>query len=254
MRPAGPSGGGAGFRTQAPPRVDAPAWLIDLGACASTNAWALERLSTLAPGTAVQAQSQSQGRGRDGRRWCMGEGALAASVVVAVAARAAPAMALVAGLATMHALDDLCPQPQHLRLKWPNDVRTPAGKLAGVLCEGSSAVPDRLVVGIGVNLAQAPVGVADAAAVAGPAPSARALLERLRSYVLEAAALVSARGLGPLMPDMRRRDALLGAALRVERRDGILIGHGAGIDDDGRLLVMTRGGVVAVDAGHVVLE
>jgi len=40
-----------------------------------------------------------------------------------------------------------------LMLKWPNDLLLDGGKLAGVLLERQS---DRVVVGIGVNLAQAP--------------------------------------------------------------------------------------------------
>ncbi len=42
---------------------------------------------------------------------------------------------------------------QALLLKWPNDVLLLGGKLAGILLERSG---DRLAIGIGVNLAEAP--------------------------------------------------------------------------------------------------
>ena len=46
---------------------------------------------------------------------------------------------------------------------------------------------------------------------------------------------------------VRRRDALLGREVRWGGRTGI----GAGIDDDGRLVVRTESGHVELDAGEV---
>ena len=47
----------------------------------------------------------------------------------------------------------MLPDPAPLRLKWPNDVAYAGAKLAGILLEREG---EALVVGIGVNLAQAP--------------------------------------------------------------------------------------------------
>lgn len=61
-------------------------------------------------------------------------------------------MSLVAGLALIEAIDAAVPG-QPLMLKWPNDLLLLGRKLSGVLLERSG---DRVVVGIGVNLASAP--------------------------------------------------------------------------------------------------
>ena len=232
-----------------------PAPVVRLEECASTNAWVLERLGTLDPGIAVWTPRQTAGRGREGRSWFQPEGSLAVTVVAAVPAERAGWMALAAGLAVIHACEDLAPGARdRLRLKWPNDVRTVHGKLAGILCEGSTAAPGRLAIGIGCNLRAAVEDIpgADSLHRNDPAaPGPEALIPVLQGYLAEAAALIATRGLEPLLPQIRRRDALLGVPLSVRRRDGLVVGHGAGIDESGRLLVMTHGGVVAVDAGHI---
>lgn len=57
-----------------------------------------------------------------------------------------------AGLALIEALETAVPG-QALMLKWPNDLMLLGKKLAGILLERSG---DRVAVGFGVNLAQAP--------------------------------------------------------------------------------------------------
>ena len=65
----------------------------------------------------------------------------------------APALALVAGLAAIEAVEVAAPDAP-LLLKWPNDLMLGDAKLAGILLERTG---DRVVVGFGVNLAAAPV-------------------------------------------------------------------------------------------------
>ena len=64
----------------------------------------------------------------------------------------AQTLSLAAGLALVEAIDVAAPD-QPLMLKWPNDVMLGGAKLAGILLERSG---DRVAVGFGVNLAQAP--------------------------------------------------------------------------------------------------
>lgn len=65
---------------------------------------------------------------------------------------AAPALSLAAGLALVEAVDVAVPA-QPLMLKWPNDLMLGGKKLGGILLERSG---DRIAVGFGVNLAEAP--------------------------------------------------------------------------------------------------
>lgn len=228
-----------------------PPWLRELAACASTNTWALEQLATLTHGSVVFTRRQTGGRGRDGRPWASPPGVLTASVVVACPQPRG--LALAAGLAVVHAVEDRCPGLA-LAIKWPNDVVLAGRKLAGVLCEGSSG---RWVVGIGLNLAaELPATLAGTATSlhqhVRQAPADLELLAGIRSYLLEGVGLLAARGLAALLPQIRSRDALLGRSVGVEARAGRIDGTGAGIDEEGRLLVVVpHGGVAAVDAGHV---
>ena len=61
-------------------------------------------------------------------------------------------MSLLAGLALLEAVEQVAPGAE-LALKWPNDLMSGGAKLAGILLERQG---DRVVVGIGVNLAGAP--------------------------------------------------------------------------------------------------
>jgi BirA family transcriptional regulator, biotin operon repressor / biotin---[acetyl-CoA-carboxylase] ligase len=100
------------------------------------------------------ALRQEGGKGRQGRAWHSVDGNFTGSTLVQLGAGdpPAPALALVAGLALIEAVDVAAPTASVI-LKWPNDLLLGDGKLAGILLERSG---DRVVAGFGVNLAQAP--------------------------------------------------------------------------------------------------
>ena len=124
----------------------------------STNADVLAALRAgerVPEGDWLGADRQTAGRGRQGRTWFDGAGNYMGSTVVRFAPGDPPpaSLALAVGLAVYEAVLPLLPDPAALRLKWPNDVTYAGAKLAGILLEREG---DTLVVGIGVNLAQAP--------------------------------------------------------------------------------------------------
>lgn len=94
------------------------------------------------------------GRGRQGRPWVSPPGNFYGSTLVELHPADPPAqtLSLVAGLALIEAVDAAVPA-QPLMLKWPNDLLLLGRKLAGILLERSG---DRVVIGMGVNLASAP--------------------------------------------------------------------------------------------------
>jgi BirA family biotin operon repressor/biotin-[acetyl-CoA-carboxylase] ligase len=100
------------------------------------------------------ALRQEGGKGRQGRAWHSVDGNFTGTTLVQLGAGdpPAPALALVAGLALIEAVDVAAPTASVI-LKWPNDLLLGDGKLAGILLERSG---DRVVAGFGVNLAQAP--------------------------------------------------------------------------------------------------
>ena len=167
----------------------------------STNADLLAALRAgerLTEGDWLVADRQTAGRGRQGREWFDGAGNFMGSTVVRLTPGDPPpaSFALAAGLAVYEALVPLLPDPAPLRLKWPNDLTYAGAKLGGILLERQG---EALVVGIGVNLAQAPrIDGRETRALAelGPAPdrdlfaavlaaSFATELERWRSFGLD---------------------------------------------------------------------
>lgn len=231
-------------------------WLIDLDGCLSTNTWALEHRDALAHGAVVHTACQTAGRGRAGRTWRSPPGVLTASVLLHPDAGVDPGrLALAAGLAVVHACEDLGPDLE-LGIKWPNDVWLRGRKLAGILCE--RADDGALVVGIGLNRDPA-WGPEDAGLAARSASLAEAgiaveplvLLAALRRYLLEGVGLLAAGGWPRLLPSLRQRDILRGRRLHVVDGARVIPGVAAGLGDAGELLIDAAAGRVAVRTGHV---
>jgi BirA family transcriptional regulator, biotin operon repressor / biotin---[acetyl-CoA-carboxylase] ligase len=222
-----------------------PDWCITLPTCPSTNTWALGR--DLPHGTCVVTDRQTAGRGRDGRAWVAPPGVLTASIVLHLPAADGPALGLAAGLAVAHAIEECCPRlASPVQVKWPNDCLIQGEKVAGILCERVGDGP--VVVGIGLNRdpqwtdadLRAATGRRPPTSLAAwqdPPPTAAVLLAALRRYLLEAAGVITHQGLGPLLPDLRARDALRGNEVEVDTGQRLVRGRAAGLDDAGRLLL-----------------
>jgi len=125
----------------------------------STNADLLMRLrggESIPEGFWLHAVCQTGGRGRSGREWQSPPGNLYASTLVHLEAADPPAqtLALVAGLAVYWTVrTELGVDDPTLVLKWPNDVMVSDAKIAGILLE---RVQQSVVIGIGINIANAP--------------------------------------------------------------------------------------------------
>ena len=206
----------------------------------STSTRARELAAGGAPhGTLVTAREQSAGRGRHGRSWTAPPGrALLMSLVLR---RWPPLLPLAAGVAVAEVGGGAA------AVKWPNDVLLGGRKAAGILAEGRPQ-EGWMVLGVGLNVAvrpaDLPAELRDTATGLGLEPGdvesvLAALLAGLERW-LEAPpqAVLSA---------FAARDALAGR--EVAWADGQ--GRGAGVDEEGRLLVDTPDGRVALDAGEV---
>lgn len=224
----------------------------------STNGALLARLGggeDVPEGRWLIADRQSAGRGRAGRVWTDGFGNFMGSTVVHLRA-AGPmpqTLALVAGLAAHQAVNDCASGLTGLLLKWPNDLLVGEAKLAGILLERQR---DTVVVGIGVNLAQAPqVPGRATASLSGlgfdvhrdafAASLAARFADALTRWHLGEWPVLRAQWLSRALP--------LGTLVSVKDRDhGEIIGAFGGIDDDGvALLRLADGAVHAIHAGDI---
>lgn len=209
----------------------------------STNERARLLAAAGAPhGTLVTASEQRAGRGRQGRTWVAPPGrSVLCSLIVREPPRLLP---LMAGVSVASIAGD------DAQIKWPNDVLVDGRKVAGILVEGR---PQQhwAVLGFGVNVAVSiddlPVELRATAATLGLEPSE---IEPWLGRLMYALADWLEAGEEEVLAAVRARDALLRQPVRWAGGSG----RGAGIDGDGRLIVATAGGRVALDSGEVHLD
>ena len=234
----------------------------------STNTDCAARARAGAPeGLVLAAEEQTAGRGRLGRTWLSPpRAALTFSVLlrpVGVPPVRRGWLPLLAGVAAATAVRQV--SGLDVRLKWPNDLLLGPRKLAGILAEQSGGA---VIAGIGLNVS----------ATRGELPATGAAALPATSLLLEgSASLDRERLLGEILSEIERwyqawRDtqipgdpqasglravylglcSTLGRDVRADLPAGTVIrGTAAGIDTEGRLIVRTPDGEVAVSAGDV---
>jgi BirA family transcriptional regulator, biotin operon repressor / biotin---[acetyl-CoA-carboxylase] ligase len=263
----------ARITAQLPARVRARARDIELAwSIPSTNATLLAQPEP-APGAArvLLAEYQTAGRGRRGRAWFapLG-GAVCLSVGWTFAQLPADlgAASLAVGVCALRAL------ARHgyrgVQLKWPNDLVTEAGKLAGILIEvrGEAGGAAHLVIGLGLNVllgkaVRAQIAASGTRAIdlgslssAGQrdgvlAPDRDALCASLIGEVVMGLEQFGEAGLKPFLEEWRRADALRGKVITVLTAAHTTRGVARGIDASGALLVETSRGLERQIAGEV---
>jgi BirA family biotin operon repressor/biotin-[acetyl-CoA-carboxylase] ligase len=160
----------------------------------------------------------------------------------------------VASLALHDVLAGLTDRP--LALKWPNDVLLDGGKVAGILLEsaGTAGRLDRLVVGIGVNLATAPARVEDGAlppAALGLALPPEAFLDRLAPAFAAREEAFRRDGFAPIRTAWLARAARLGEPIVARTGRQTRSGVFQDVDTSGALVIGTPGGPQVVAAADV---
>jgi len=234
----------------------------------STNADLVAGARDGAPeGAVLVAEEQTAGRGRMGRSWLSPpRAALTFSVLLRpadVPAARRGWLPLLAGVAVATAIRQV--SALDATLKWPNDVLLRSGKLAGILVEQSG---DAVVVGIGVNVSTTRHELPAPAASSLPATSLRLegwpsldrelllgrMLDEIERWYLawrgtDPAGDAEASGLRAAYV---RLCSTIGRDVRAELPGrAATSGLATGIDGDGRLVVRTAAGDVAIGAGDV---
>ncbi len=232
-------------------------WTLD-----STQDELARHLRDAADLTVVLAEHQQAGRGRRGRGWHSPPGSgicLSCLKRFAAGPAALSGLSIAVGVCVVRALVEAgVPEPM---LKWPNDVVTTQGKLAGILIEvgGESEGPCVARVGVGLNLrpvatmhAEPNLPAVDLATLCGGTrPDRNQLAAGLIRHLRAGLQRFEQHGLEPFAVDFARLDALAGQPLQVRGPQGVTVGIGRGIDTRGALCVETDGRISAVCSGEV---
>jgi len=226
----------------------------------STNADLAAALRSDQPpceGQWLVARRQTAGRGRQGREWQDGSGNFMGSTVVAIRNGDPPPSSLgfVAALAVAAVVDKALNGATRTHVKWPNDVLIDGAKVAGLLME---RVGENIVVGIGVNLFQAPdipERKTTALSEHGTSPSIETFAARLSSYLTAMINLWRSEGLAPILRTFLEASIhKQGMMVNVHDADGSRIsGTFAGLDaGDGALrLRLADGSSRVIRAGDI---
>jgi BirA family biotin operon repressor/biotin-[acetyl-CoA-carboxylase] ligase len=189
------------------------------------------------------AEYQSAGRGRRGRSW-FGAGyqdlALSLAWRMKQGATELSAVSLVAGLAVCDSLKDI--GLSGVCLKWPNDVMSPVGKLAGILVETKNTELGHLhvVIGIGINIrkdsvvkVQVEQPITDLSSMMGSNPDRTFLSANILSRLSCELEKMNRSGFSDYVEKWNKRDAYLGRAVIGTIGNQKIQGEGLGIDDSG---------------------
>lgn len=217
----------------------------------STNDIAKELARQGAPeGALVVAEEQTGGRGRLGRGWHSPPGGLWFSLVLRppVSPAATQSLPVLLSLAVTDGVAAF-PLPP-VEVKWPNDIVCQGKKVGGILVElGAEAEAVHFVVagiGLNVNITSFPAPLEKTATslqkIAGEALSRPQLL----SAILAAAERYYSRwcreGFAPFREDYERRLCLLGREVEICCGGNIARGAVAGVDAEGRLVLVSPDG------------
>ncbi|MDR3052794.1 MAG: biotin--[acetyl-CoA-carboxylase] ligase [Coriobacteriales bacterium] len=244
------------------------------------------------PLVVVSAQ-QTAGRGRLGRTWVSPQGGVYLSLLLEACAdlENTSALPLVVALGVREALESLAPHTT-VRIKWPNDVICPQGKLAGVLVErapfGHSTQDDTqhstqhsaqddaassdtsdpasplpaFIVGVGINVSRPECDAFENAAYLDEHATQSPTREQAAAAVINAVLArhqqwqAAAFSFEPFVADYAQQLSILGENIVVRAGGGQPIAEGkvSGIDSHGRLQLLKAGQTVSVSAGEVTLR
>lgn len=213
--------------------------------------------------------NQTAGRGRHGKTWQSPPGSglcLSMAYTFGQSPGNLPALTLAIGLG---AIEDLGGQGiAGLQLKWPNDLIASNGKLGGILTEAKMGAHDALTVvtGIGLNIdlgdgldlddeESRALRVVDLKSHATEVPAVEHLAATLINSLQQTFVVFEQNGFAAFAGRWSDFDWLRGREIMVKNSKREISGTGAGIADDGALLLETRGaGIQRIASGTVLVK
>jgi len=212
-------------------------------------------------GSVLAVELQTAGRGRMGRTWHSGLGtALTFSLLwrFDCGLNALSGLSLAVGVAIVRALNKL--GAQGVMLKWPNDILTEQGKLAGVLIEaqGDMLGPSAVVIGVGLNCnlpaSLVPIGQPACALdeVCAAMPTRNQLMAMLLLELARVLQQFAKSGFAAFREEWERYHFHQNRPIRLQMGDGQTVsGFARGVSDDGELCLETAQGMQCFNSGEV---
>lgn len=214
-------------------------------------------LSGASEGMWLRAERQTAGRGRQGREWVSVTGNVYTSTLVRLRPSdpPAPTLAFVAAVALQEAISLFLPADIAVQIKWPNDLLVRGAKLSGILLERAG---DAVVLGFGINLADAPEAMERAVtsvAAHAPPPEPGVFLESFAEIFGHWLARWRGEGLAPVRERWLACAHPVGTALTARLPDGGAVdGLFDGLDGGGALILrLADGSRHVMHAGDVFL-
>jgi len=213
-------------------------------------------------GTVLAVEVQSAGRGRLGRNWHSSLGsALTFSLLwrFDCGLNGLSGLSLGVGLAVARALKKT--GARDIFLKWPNDILTAQGKLAGVLIEaqGDMLGPSSVVIGIGLNYTlpdslarQIDQPASALEEVCEAMPSRNQLLAAILLELERVLRQFSGEGFAAMRAEWEQIHIHQGKQVQMQMADGRLVkGVARGVSDTGELCLETAQGIRRMNSGDV---
>lgn len=199
-----------------------------------------------AHGAVIWAKHQTAGRGRAGRPWVSEEGNLFVSMLIHPPKDTGPLsqLSFVAAVAVCDAIKGIIPNPEQVKLKWPNDILVNGRKIGGILLESFQTKGDGLpwvIVGVGINVDSFPSNVQFPATSLKEEGveliSAKIVLARLIHCFIERYNQWARKGFTPIRKSWLEVAYGLKNEMRVSLPQEEIHGLFKGLDDDGGIIV-----------------
>lgn len=234
----------------------------------STNSYLMQMPGPDPGNVSIAAtNNQTAGRGRHGKVWQSPPGSglcLSAAYTFSRQPENLPALTLALGLGAVDALEEL--GASGVELKWPNDLVALDGKLGGILTEVQQQSADgvTVVTGIGVNIdlpdevpgisaSDWALQVVDLKRVCSALPEWEAIAGKMASRLSNAFVEFEKSGFAAIAERWSEYDWLRGREVTIDTAVEQISGIGAGVADDGALLIDTPdSGLRRVTSGTIV--
>jgi len=234
----------------------------------STNSYLMQVPGPTPGKISIAATSnQTAGRGRHGKVWQSPPGSglcLSAAYTFASQPKNLPTLTLALGLGVVGALEEM--GVTGVELKWPNDLVAKDGKLGGILTEvqQQTASTVTVVTGVGINVELPQMQdtgvesewarqVVDLKGLCDTLPTHDEIGGKLTTHLFNTFVQFEQSGFAPMVERWLSYDWLLGRQISVDTAAEKVSGVGAGIANDGALLIDTPNeGIRRITSGTIV--